>query len=77
MTDRTYTVKEIDALRQVLGTRYVCGTTARTPDAPTSYWHDPKRMAQVVEDQLRTYMVAGITAEAIIAEDLARAEARP
>ena len=65
-----YTVQEIDALRRVCGDRFVYGTfrpkdTAGRMSMP--YIANEKVIA--VEEMVRTYMAAGVTAEDILKAD--------
>lgn len=68
MAERAYTVTEIDALRQVLknkmfGQRWV---TCFSSDAQEQEDRRVAREAAMVEDVVRTHMLAGHTAEDII-----------
>jgi len=79
--DRAYTVKEIDELREAVELRYRWGTSV-FDDAPELFplrvsngivlqercfgWSE---MVKIVEDRLRTYMVAGIVAADIFEAD--------
>lgn len=66
---RAYTVHEIDKLRQVCGDRWLFGTTCFdcSPGLSRAYKEVDKDRA--VEEMVRTYMVAGITAEDILEAD--------
>lgn len=76
---RAYTVKEIDALRQAGEDRYLYGSTYTPPPPPGHtgglYNHRMSRSyresdkAATVEEMVRTYMLAGITAKDIIEAD--------
>lgn len=84
--DRAYTVKEIDELRDAVELRYRWGTCV-FDDAPELFpmrvsngnvlqercfgWAE---MIKIVEDRLRTYMLGGIVADDIYAEDRAKNE---
>lgn len=78
MTERAYTVSEIDALRSACEQRYLWGTTYSITSASGSYasqsYKESDKIA-AVEQMVRTYMLGGITAGDIHAEDRARAEA--
>ena len=71
MPERAYTVSEIDALRQVVTTRYMCGSTyfSKFRSSFTSRAYKESDMYRAVEEQIRTYMTAGITANDIIEHD--------
>lgn len=75
MPDRSYTVDEIDALRYALEERFVWGSslgpnTSMSSGLGRSY--QKQDMIATVEAQLRTFMLAGVTAEDIFAEDRRR-----
>ncbi len=63
--ERRYTVQEIDDLRQAVEMRYLWGTTnlgdGNFNSMSRSYKEEEK--AKVVEEQVRTYMIAGKTAK--------------
>ena len=63
MTERRYTVGEIDNLRAACEMRFFYGTTAPREDFSASY--DPNEKNKAVEEMVRTYMLAGITADDI------------
>ena len=75
--ERAYTVREIDALRRVCEDRWLYGTSAmgvagfRTS---RSYRGEEKDVA--VEQMVRTYMLGGVVASDIIAEDEERMKLR-
>lgn len=74
MTERAYTVREIDALRQACETRWLYGTTnlsGRGGGFCSRQYRSEEKDAGV-EQMVRTYMVAGITADDIYAEDKTR-----
>ena len=71
MSERKYTVAEIDALRQVAEMRYLYGTTVWGDGMSRCYMEADKTKA--VEEMVRTYMMAGITAQDIIDSDNAKA----
>ena len=69
MQDRKYSVAEIDALREVVERHYLFGTyrlSARR-GASISYREDEKN--KIVEERVRTHMMAGHTADDLIASD--------
>ena len=90
LAERAYTVAEIDELREVLDHRYCYGSSYMPPPKPTptargssAVWYSTSYVSRpytdtekntAVELQLRTYMMFGKTAQAILAEDKARYE---
>lgn len=73
MTERKYSVSEIDELRKACLERAKYGTTHYPTQDSCASWHgdEPERRA---EDQLRTYMLAGVTADEIREEGQRRGE---
>ncbi len=73
--ERSYTVKEIDELRSVVEQRWLFGTSV-VPDTRSqmsrSYQEDEK--TRCVEELVRTYMLAGKTADDLRKEDTERAK---
>lgn len=68
--ERAYTVREIDDLRSVLKDRFIWGTSFRPYDGRrTGVSYSPDDLLKTVEEQIRTYMTAGITADDIRKED--------
>ncbi len=68
MTERVYTVAEIDELRDAVWKRVVYGTT-RPVSGTCSPVFGPGEVDRRVEERIRTYILAGITAEDLISED--------
>ena len=68
MADRAYTVAELDALREACEMRWLFGTT-HPRHMKLSFSYRPEEKAIAVEQRVRTYMIAGITAAHIYAED--------
>lgn len=71
MTDRAYTVREIDDLRQVMDTKYIWGTyrlplarfsEGRPTTTHMSRSYNEVEKTKVVEEWVRTAMLAGHTA---------------
>ena len=63
MKDRSYTVAEIDRMRHAVEFKwlYGCRISARhMGEAMTSHVHYADERTKAVEEQLRTYMLAGI-----------------
>ena len=72
MPNRAYTVHEIDALRRCVRDRFLWGTCVPRYEASgrgMSRSYQESEMAATVEHQLRTYMLAGVTAQDLIAAD--------
>lgn len=74
--ERAYTVREIDDLRRAVTERFLWGN-ANGPVTTEGVWvqssvYKEETKAKVVEEQVRTYMLAGITGE-----DLRKADKRP
>lgn len=65
---RKYSVKEIDALRQVVKDQYLYGSYApwKLGDNLQSRAYKESELHSVVEAQVRTLMAAGLTAEELI-----------
>jgi hypothetical protein len=73
MSERAYTVSEIDELRRACEQRWLYGTTCiTTNDWGRGYRGNEKDIG--VEQMVRTFMVGGIVAEDIYAEDQAKSE---
>jgi hypothetical protein len=79
MIERAYTVTEIDDLREVVRTRYQFGTSYMplSHGSRTSRIFREEEMAVGVEQQIRTYMLAGLTSEDIIEADTEKYESLP
>lgn len=59
MTERRYTVEEIDALRQACRLKLA----GKTPDTVVAFFDDPDwEEFRKIEEMVRTYMLAGVTA---------------
>jgi len=69
MADRAYTVAEIDALRGACKCRWLYGTTRLSSQGGMSRSYGPGELDAAVEQMVRTYMMAGIVAEDIYAQD--------
>ncbi len=63
MSERAYTVAEIDDLRRVLRERYMWGTCAPFEGSRISRSYQAAEMILEVEEQTRTAMLAGLTAD--------------
>lgn len=72
MTDRKYTVSEIDALRECCRHKWIWGAYFYTPVSKsggrTSRPYQQQDLDRGVEEMVRTFMIAGITIEDIRAE---------
>lgn len=62
MSEHKYTVSEIDALRSAVTMRVNFGTTRLNPGATIGRVWSSGEMQKAVEEQVRTYMLAGISA---------------
>lgn len=71
MAERAYTVSEIDELRNTLKYRYMFGSSYFPPNSGdrTGRVYREDEMVAEVEQQVRTYMIAGITSDDIVAHD--------
>lgn len=71
MTERAYTVREIDELRRTCDDRYGRNTTYFAPDGwgNWGYSYKPAEKIQQIEECVRTYMLAGITGPEIREQD--------
>lgn len=67
--ERAYTVKEIDALRAAAKERFMWGTTKCIQGSCFSRSFRPNEVAIGTEELVRTYMLAGITAQDIYDAD--------
>ena len=71
MVDRAYTVREIDALRRVCEEKWLYGSIGTPSDGPReSRSYKPQDKAVGVEELVRTYMLAGLTADDLLAAAL-------
>ncbi len=66
MKDRAYTVRDIDDLRQECARRWMHGYGGTSI---TRFSYNQQEMDAAVEGMLRTFLLAGVTAEEIRAED--------
>ena len=73
MSKRDYTVGEIDELRRACEDRYVFGTTFGTQGLCGTF--SPSLKVVAVEEMIRTYVAAGITAKDIYDADKSLVEA--
>ena len=76
MGERSYTVAEIDALRAACTERYVWGSSVPSPKGGVSRCFAKGEVEEAVERLVRTHMMAGHTAEDLIAEDQRRIDER-
>lgn len=67
MTERAYTVDEIDQMRRAVEFRWLYGMKpSERPDGVdclSSFSHQASDRIKAVDEQLRTYMLAGIAPE--------------
>jgi hypothetical protein len=59
---KKYSVADIDGLRYVAKNIYLWGSANPVGSAGLSRQYKEEEMARVVEEQVRTYMLAGLTA---------------
>lgn len=76
MSERKYSVREIDALRSAVETKYLFGSYSpqRNFNMSCTYQESDKIIA--VEEGVRTWMLAGITAEELYASEAPNTEGR-
>lgn len=69
MTDRSYTVNEVDALRKAMNNKYLYDSY--TPDQKSCFSRGYREVekSQVVEEMVRTAMLAGHTADDLYASE--------
>jgi hypothetical protein len=67
VTERAYTVAEIDALRQAVETKWLFGTYSQGSGMRMSRQYMEQDKVKAVEEILRTHMLAGHTAEDLYA----------
>lgn len=70
--ERKYSVAEIDALRRAVDNQYLWGRYSGPRGDGCSGSFKETDKAKVVEERVRTYMLAGITAEDLLAEEKER-----
>lgn len=77
MSERKYTISEIDALRNACEMRFLYGTTdlSNFPRQWVSNSYREEVKVKAVEEMVRTYMAGGIVASDIREEDTKRAVA--
>lgn len=61
--ERKYSVHEIDDLRQVVENKYLFGVYRGPSGSCSSRCYREPEKTTVVEEQVRTWMLAGVTAE--------------
>lgn len=67
--DRAYTVKELDALREVVRRKIEWGTYGQPGPTAHGFCQTQPALTAMVEEKVRTHMVAGHTAEDLIASE--------
>lgn len=72
MSERAYTVAELDALRRAVETRWLFGTTRMRPGPSQSRVYTAEEKDRAVEALMRTHMLAGHTAQDIYDADKER-----
>lgn len=68
--ERRYTVAEIDDLRRMCDLRFLFGTTYPSNETRWSHSYQAGERERAVEEMVRTYLLAGITADDIRAADM-------
>ncbi len=68
MKDRAYTVHEIDALRLTVESKWLFGSYTPSNTQFSRHYREAEK-TQCVEELVRTYMLAGLTAEDLIASE--------
>lgn len=63
MISRAYTVQEIDSLREAVKNKYIFGAYDRRLARDMGRGYNEVAMSKAVEDQVRTWMLAGKTSE--------------
>lgn len=61
--DRQYNIHEIDALRAAVRNKYLWGSYRPPNQGGSSRSYKEDEMARVVEEEVRTLMIAGLTAD--------------
>jgi len=69
MTDRKYSVHELDALRRAVENKYLWGSHLSTGYSGMSRSYNYQDKTKYVEETVRTHMIAGHTAEDLIASE--------
>ncbi len=69
MNEHRYTVHEIDALRRAVGNKYLYGTYRLALGTNTSRTYNEDEKMRAVEEQVRTFMLAGLTADDLLASE--------
>jgi hypothetical protein len=68
--DRAYTVSEIDALRDAVENKWLWGSySGPSRDADFSRAYKPEEKQKAVEEMVRTHMIAGHSAEDLLASE--------
>jgi len=67
MTERSYTVAEIDALRRAVETKWLFGSYTGHTGSSRCYYENEK--VRAVEELVRTHMLAGHTADDLYASE--------
>ena len=71
--ERAYTVKELDALRETVRRKIEWGTYGQPGPMASGFCQAQPTLAVRVEEQVRTHMLAGHTAEDLIASEVPEA----
>jgi hypothetical protein len=76
MSERAYTVREIDDLRRVCEERYLFGSCAPTSAGRSSMAFREEEKIVAVEQMVRTHMIAGHVAQDLINADIEKESER-
>jgi hypothetical protein len=78
MSERAYTVGEMDALREAIEHKWLFGSYGRMGNCSSRPYSEPEK-TQCVEALVRTHMLAGHTADDLYASErpAANPEAKP
>lgn len=69
MTERSYTVRELDALRRVVENKWLFGSYHLQQQGGFSRSYMPDEKTKAVEEMVRTHMLAGHTAADLYASE--------
>lgn len=69
MSERSYTVNEVDALRRAMDSKYLYGSYMPTQRVCFSRTYHKHEKTKVVEEMVRTAMLAGHTADDLYASE--------
>jgi hypothetical protein len=70
MTERKYSVGDLDALRRAVRDKWLWGSYHMTRESRASRSYREDEMTKAVEEIVRTHMLAGHTAEDLYASEM-------